>query len=260
MVFFTTLHSLHLYVRFLVSTFFFNAYVFVLSLPLVVALLSFPALFGLSSIVSSRSASAVDVLLLSNWSVPVCLSFWSFCISSAIALSTLTGSNLIGSGATSTVTFGPPMGISTAFSSSLSSVSSLTSPKLSRVSAASISSSVLTAPVACDTSGSSWASTKSGSWSSVVAGTPVNSLFDWSDLPWLVPGTAGSVCTAGNDGTAGNVALGFSLSVVFASGDIVCLLAACLVAEGPLPGLYVGFFLRLGLDNSSCSRLSFRVR
>ena len=38
MVFFTMLHSLHLYVRFLVSTFFFNAYVFVLSLPLVVAL------------------------------------------------------------------------------------------------------------------------------------------------------------------------------------------------------------------------------
>ena len=59
---------------------------------------------------------------------------------------------------------------------------------------------------------------------------------------------------------AGNAALGFSLSVVFASGEIVCLLAACLVAEGPLPGLYVGFFLRLGLDNSSSSRPSFRVR
>ena len=97
MVFFTTLHSLHLNVRFLVSTFFFNAYVFVFSLPLVVALPSFPALFGLSSIVSSRSASAVGVLLLSACSVPVCLSFWSFCISSAIALSTLTWSNLIGS-------------------------------------------------------------------------------------------------------------------------------------------------------------------
>ena len=66
---------------------------------------------------------------------------------------------------------------------------------------------------------------------------PVNGLFERSDLPRLVPGTAGNVCKAGNDGMAGNVAFGFCLSVVFASGEVGCLLAACRVAEGPLPGL-----------------------
>ena len=114
------------------------------------------------------------------------------------------------------------MGINSALSSP-SMVSSLISPRLNKAVAASISSSVLIAPVVVF--GSSCSSTRSGSFCS--SGMPVKAYF----------GTAMLLEVEVEAGMAGNVLVVFDLSAVFDSGETVCLLAAWQVAEGPLPGL-----------------------
>ena len=65
------------------------------------------------------------------------------------------------------------------------------------------------------------------------------------------------------NGTTGNVVVDVTRSplfVFFGSGDTVRFCAATLVAEGALRGLWVIFFLFLGIVSNSFSYPSLRVR
>ena len=149
---------------------------------------------------------------------------------------------------------GNPTGMRSALSFS-SRVLSRTSLKLNNASMASSSSSVLTGSAAATEGSSTFDGslfcTRSGRVSSIwPVGTPVKSV--------AVTFLASEV-----DGTTGNVVVDVARSplfVFFGSGDTVRFCAATLVAEGALRGLWVIFFLFLGIVSNSFSYPSLRVR